>query len=210
MLGVHEYPVFLTAGILLNLTPGADTLFIVSRTLAEGRGAGVASALGIAAGSLVYTAATAFGLTALLAASPVAFTVIRYAGAAYLVYLGVRLMLARPEALADVTPRVARVSFWRVFRQGMLTNLLNPKVGLFFLAFLPQFVEPASAASPAPYLVLGATFTTTGTIWCLVLVSLAGRARRMFADRPRAVTHAQRLTGATLAALGVRLALERR
>jgi threonine/homoserine/homoserine lactone efflux protein len=209
MLGVHAFPVFLIAGILLNLTPGADTVFIVSRTLAEGRRAGVASALGITTGSLVYTTATAFGLTALLAASPTAFTAIRIAGAFYLAWIGLRMMRLRPLSVAGSSARTVDASWRRTYRQGMLTNLLNPKVGLFYLAFLPQFVTPTRAGSPIPYLVLGATFSTTGALWCLVLVRLADRMRQLFADRPRAVARVQRCAGAAIALLGVRLAFQR-
>jgi len=195
---------FLATGLALNLTPGPDMLYVAARSASEGRAAGVASALGIAAGTLVHIALVACGLAALLAAVPVAYTIVRLAGAAYLVYLGVRA-LWRPSAMTERV--LAPASRWAVFRQGVVTNVLNPKVALFFLAFLPQFVDPARGSPALQVLALGLLFDTSGTIVNLAVAlgasGAAGRLRRS----ARAAQLLERATGALFVALGVRLAL---
>src|SRR5438105_1230262 len=143
MLGTQHLLLFITSGLLLNLTPGQDTFYIIGRSIAQGRRAGVLSVLGITSGCVVHTLAAAFGLSAILATSVRAFLVVKFVGAAYLGYLGVRLIVdrSRPEAgLIDLP----RESGWAIYRSGVLTNVLNPKVALFFMAFLPQFVDPAT------------------------------------------------------------------
>jgi threonine/homoserine/homoserine lactone efflux protein len=156
MFGITHFGFFVVAVFLLNVTPGPDTAYIVGRSVAQGRGAGLTSALGISAGCCVHTLACAFGLTALLAASATAFTVIKFVGALYLIYLGVRLIFARPaatEATGDVkTARAAGApkSLRQLFLQGFWTNVLNPKVVLFFVSFFPQFVTIGSAHKTLP------------------------------------------------------------
>ena len=145
MFDLHDLLLFLGAGLALNLTPGPDMLYVAARSTSEGRRAGVVSALGIGAGTLVHIAALALGLSALLAAVPLLYDVVRLAGAAYLVWLGLRALL-RPAAAPDEAPPPP-ASLTTIFRQGVVTNVLNPKVALFFLAFLPQFVDPSAARS---------------------------------------------------------------
>jgi threonine/homoserine/homoserine lactone efflux protein len=210
MLGIHAYPVFLLTGILLNLTPGQDTMFIIGRSLAGGTRAGVAAALGSCVGSIGHTLLAALGLSALLAASPWAFTLVKLAGAVYLVYLGARLLLskrAHADAVLSGPPATAAVR--SAFAQGILTNLLNPKVALFFLALLPQFIDPASPSKTLAFVLLGATFVTTGLIWCLVLAAAAGRLQAFFRRNPSAGVLLDRLVGALFVALGARLAWTR-
>src|SRR5688500_1225595 len=168
MFGIHDFVLFVTTGILLNLTPGPDTVYILGRSIAHGRRAGVASALGISIGSVFHTCAAALGLSAFLATSAWAFTAVKLAGAAYLIFLGVRALLERNRDLA-IPAHFKRNDPAAAFRQGILTNILNPKVALFFLAFLPQFIDSAAPSKTIPFLILGLTFVTTGTIWCLVL-----------------------------------------
>jgi threonine/homoserine/homoserine lactone efflux protein len=195
---------FLATGLALNLTPGPDMLYVAARAASEGRAAGVASALGIAAGTLVHIALVALGLTALLNAVPVAYTVVRLAGAAYLVYLGVRALL-RPSLLAERT--LTPASRWVVFRQGVVTNVLNPKVALFFLAFLPQFVDPAHGDAGLQVLALGLLFDTSGTLVNLAVAFGASGAAARLRRSARAARLLERATGALFIALGVRLAL---
>ena len=207
-LGIEHYGVFLTAGILLNLAPGPDTFYILARSGAEGRAVGVASALGIAAGSIVHTMAAAFGLSVLLATSPPAFDVVRYAGAAYLLFLGVRMLIARASAIgdADTRGRGARAAF----RQGMVTNVLNPKVALFFLAFLPQFIAPAAAHAKLGFVALGLSFVATGLCWCLALALAGAAIGAWLRARPRFGAWLDRICGAVFVGLGLRLALQQR
>jgi RhtB (resistance to homoserine/threonine) family protein len=208
MLGIHDYWLFICTGILLNLTPGQDTMFILGKSLSGGLRAGVASALGIAVGSIGHTLAAALGFSAILATSAAAFTLVKLLGAAYLIYLGIKLVRSRAAAV-EAGPAAATRAPWVCFRQGILTNLLNPKVALFFLAFLPQFIDPASPAKALAFLALGATFIGTGLIWCLVLAACAARLRAFFQRYPNVRTIIDRSIGALFVALGVRLAWSR-
>ena len=210
MLGIHDYWLFVVTGVLLNLTPGQDTMFILGRSLTGGLRCGIASALGIGVGSIFHTLAAAAGLSALLAASPAAFLIVRIAGALYLVYLGAKLLLTKAEQSSDPESTTAEAgSAGSAFRQGILTNILNPKVALFCLALLPQFIDPASSAKTLAFLTLGITFVTTGTLWCLVLAFGAARLRQLFRGNPRARTVIDRVTGGLFMALGIRLAVDR-
>ena len=201
---LHSLALFLAAGLALNITPGPDMLYVAARGAGEGRPAGIASALGIGAGTLVHIALVAGGLAAVLAAVPVAYLVIRLAGAAYLVYLGVRSLFA--PAPTHAKP-LAPASLGAIFRQGVITNVLNPKVALFFLAFLPQFVDPARGNPVVPVIALGLLFNTTGTLVNLAVAVFSSRA----AERLRAPGRVlQRVTGVIFVALGVRLAFAAR
>ena len=208
MLGIHDYWLFVLAGVLLNLTPGQDTFYILGSSIARGRRIGVASALGICSGCIVHTLAAAAGLSAILATSAAAFAVVKLVGAAYLIYLGVRYLRAHDTALPAAAP--ASADAWRAFRQGVVTNVLNPKVALFFLAFLPQFIDPESLTKIAAFIALGLTFIATGTAWCLFLAIAAASVRRFFADHPRAFTRLSQAAGALFVGLGIRLALSER
>jgi threonine/homoserine/homoserine lactone efflux protein len=211
MLGIHDYWLFIVSGVLLNLTPGQDTMYILGRSLTGGMRCGVASALGITAGTVIHTLAAAAGLSVLLAASPAAFTAVKLCGGAYLIYLGGKLLFARHAdgAARDPQAQGPRGSAWSAFSQGILTNVLNPKVALFFLALLPQFISPASPAKTLAFLALGATFVTTGTIWCLILAVAAARLRGFFARNPNVRTLIDRATGGLFMLLGARLAWTR-
>jgi threonine/homoserine/homoserine lactone efflux protein len=207
MFGTQHLALFITSGILLNLTPGQDTLYIVGRSLSQGRRAGVLSVLGIVSGCVGHACAAAFGLSAILATSARAFLIVKLAGAAYLVYLGVRMLLDRSRQLAPAT--FGRESDWAIFRAGFFTNILNPKVALFFLAFLPQFVDPAAESKVMAFLFLGAVFTFNGTIWCLILAWGASAMSRRFRENPSAAVVVRRAAGALFVGLGMRLASSR-
>jgi RhtB (resistance to homoserine/threonine) family protein len=172
MFGIHDFPLFLASGLLLNLTPGPDTAYILGRSIAQGRAAGIASAFGITIGSIFHTCAAALGLSAILATSVIAFGAIKLIGGAYLIFLGIKMFLERQSDWGLPT-QFRRSTTTAAFRQGILTNVLNPKVALFFLAFLPQFIDPASTAKVPAFVALGLTFVTTGTIWCLILAWFA-------------------------------------
>ena len=205
MFGIHDFGLFLAAGILLNLTPGPDTAYILGRSIAQGREAGIASALGICVGSIFHTCAAALGLSAILATSALAFVAIKLLGGAYLIFLGIKMLLDRRNHLSLPT-NFRRRTTAAAFRQGVFTNVLNPKVALFFLAFLPQFIDPASNMKVLAFLSLGLTFVTTGTIWCLVLAWFAS----VFSERLRGNETIEqglnRAAGALFVFLGLRLA----
>jgi threonine/homoserine/homoserine lactone efflux protein len=203
---IHSLALFLAAGLALNLTPGPDMLYVAARGAGEGRSAGVVSALGIGAGTLVHVTLVAAGLAALLAAVPVAYRVLCLGGAAYLIYLGVRGLRGGPYAPAG---RLAPAPLGAIFRQGVITNVLNPKVALFFLAFLPQFVDPSRGNAALQVVALGLLFDVSGTLVNLAVALASSRiaARLRRTDEPGGAGRIiQRVTGGLFIALGARLA----
>jgi threonine/homoserine/homoserine lactone efflux protein len=209
MLGIHDLWLFIASGLLLNITPGPDTAYIVGRSVQMGWRGGAAAALGISAGCLVHVFAAAIGLSALLAASSVAFTAIKLIGAAYLIYIGIRMLLARPTANDDAptSGTADMLSLPQVFWQGALTNVLNPKVALFFLAFLPQFVAVDAPSKALAFIALGFIFIFNGTLWCLGVAAFAAKAAGRLRRSSRAVLWINRLLGGVFIALGIRVAM---
>jgi threonine/homoserine/homoserine lactone efflux protein len=204
---LHSLLLFLAAGLALNFTPGPDMLYVAARGASEGRSAGIVSALGIGAGTLVHIALVAFGLAALLAAVPVAYTVVRIGGALYLIYLGIRALRSNASvALKHLPP----ASLAAIFRQGVITNVLNPKVALFFLAFLPQFVDPSRGNPAFQVVILGLLFDTTGTLVNLGVALGSSRAAARLRGGSRAGETLQKLTGILFIGLGLRLAFASR
>jgi threonine/homoserine/homoserine lactone efflux protein len=205
MLGIQDIALFIVAGLLLNITPGPDTAYIVGRSVQLGWRGGAAAALGIGTGCLAHIFAGAVGLSALLATSSSAFVVVKYAGAAYLCYVGLRMLFVHGEIsglMLQAEIKTTRAVFW----QGALTNALNPKVALFFLAFLPQFVDADSSNKPLAFLLLGLLFDINGTIWNLGVAAFATRVGR--AVRSSAMSAwINRTLGGLFVYLGVRLAL---
>lgn len=204
---LHSLLLFMAAGLALNVTPGPDMLYVAARSTSEGRAAGIVSSLGIATGTLFHITAVALGLAALLAAVPVAYTVVRVGGAMYLMYLGVRALVTH----SSLAPReVDSAPLATIFRQGVITNILNPKVALFFLAFLPQFVDPARGSAAVQIVVLGLIFDTSGTIVnTIVALGASGAAARVRAhDRSVDILH--RITGVIFIGLGLRIAFASR
>lgn len=168
MENITNYVGFIGAVIILSLTPGADTVFILTKSISGGYKQGFASVAGIVCGLFVHTALAAFGLSVILMTSSLLFNIVKIAGAAYLIYLGI--MAIRSKSSIAISSEKTSTSFKKTFRQGFFTNILNPKVALFFLALLPQFVK-GSAENPLPFLILGLTFIVIGTIWSLFLVA---------------------------------------
>jgi threonine/homoserine/homoserine lactone efflux protein len=197
---------FMSATLALNLAPGPDMLYVIARSASEGRSAGIVSALGIAGGCVVHMCLVAFGLSGLLLAIPPAYDAVRYAGAAYLVYLGLRRLLTPGGLVRRGT--LQPTTLGAIFRQGVVTNVLNPKVALFFLAFLPQFVTPSGGSVVVQLLILGTLFNLSGTAVNLLVALGASRLSRRF-ERPGSGSLLQRLTGALFVGLGLRLALIR-
>lgn len=213
--GITGFGFFCLAVFALNLTPGPDTAFIIGRSVAQGRSAGLVSALGISFGACGHTLASAFGLSALLMTSATAFTVIKIAGSIYLVYLGLRMLWSKPvaakaAAISSGTQEPASAtpshSLRRIFWQAVITNLLNPKVALFFLSFFPQFVARDAPDKTLAFLLLGLVFIIMSTIWnsftALVAGTLAHRARHSLQVR----IWLERVVGTAFVALGVKLA----
>ena len=203
MLGIENLPLFVTVGLILNITPGPDMLYVIARSASQGRAAGLVSSFAIATGSLVHLTAAVLGLSAVIMYSAMGFMVIKWAGAAYLIYLGVRTLLkARQQEDRQV---LRRESLHRIFAQGVLVNVLNPKVALFFLAFLPQFATPGSDLFIWQIIFLALLFNFTGTtVNCLVAV-FAGYTGQWLSRR--GVRRAQSwLGGCVFIALGLSVA----
>ncbi len=212
MVGIQDFWLFVAAGLLLNITPGPDMALIAARSAQQGVRGGVAAALGVSAGCFVHITAAAVGVSALLAASAVAFTLLKWVGAAYLVYVGLQMLLASRSAnraAAGPNQPPAGSALRTVFWQGFLTNVLNPKVALFFLAFLPQFIDGHAPSKVAAFIVLGLVFNVTGTLWNLGVAWGAGRLAHA-GPIAGARVWLERLLGAMFVGFGVRLALSAR
>jgi threonine/homoserine/homoserine lactone efflux protein len=201
----EDLPLYVAASLALILTPGQDMIYVIGRSLAQGRVAGLCSAVGVIIGIHVHTALAAIGVGAILQASETLFTTLKFAGAGYLVYLGIRMVLTREIAI-DTGEAARRGSRMRLVLQGILSNVTNPKIILFFFAFLPQFVDPASAHPARDLVALGVLYALLGLpVKCavaLVAARLSDRMRRA----PAALTWMNRACGALLVALGLRLA----
>jgi threonine/homoserine/homoserine lactone efflux protein len=208
--GIHDLGLYLFSGILLNLAPGADFLYVLTRSASRGFTAGVWAALGIGAGCIVHICAAALGLSAILASSAAAFTVVKWIGAAYLVYLGINMLLSRGSMRLDIQPEAGTEDYSRIFWQGFLTNVLNPKIALFFLAFVPQFIDPASPTKVEAFLLLGALFNTTGTIWNIMVARGASFLSARLRTSSKLGVWLNRCLGGLFIALGVRLAAAQR
>lgn len=204
MLDVSSLLLFMTATIILNITPGPDMLYVIARSVGQGRAAGIASSLGIAAGCFVHILAVTFGLASLMMAVPTAYEIVKFAGAAYLIYLGVRILITRKAKNAETS--IEEASLRTIFLQGVITNVLNPKVALFFLAFLPQFVNRESNVA-AQIIFLGILFNTSGTLVNVIVALAASYTGVQFKTRIGNSSVFRWLTGGVFIGLGVRLAL---
>jgi threonine/homoserine/homoserine lactone efflux protein len=202
---IDNFGIFLVATVTLNLTPGPDMMYVLARSIGQGRVAGIVSVLGGSTGRLLHTLAAAFGLSALLLSSPRALDFIKYAGALYLVYLGLRAFTEREGASPLVRPE--RASLRSIYRQGFITNALNPTVALFFLAFLPQFVDSARGSVAGQMILLGLVFTASATFWSAGVAMLAGSVGNWLSRHPRAWRAQRMIMGIVFVSLGVRLAL---
>jgi threonine/homoserine/homoserine lactone efflux protein len=208
MLGIHDFWLFIISGLLLNVTPGPDMAYIVGRSVQLGWRGGVMAALGISTGCLTHVFAAAIGLSALLMASATAFLAVKWIGAAYLCYVGLTMLFKRPRRPAEAAARDNdTVALARVFWQGALTNVLNPKVALFFLAFLPQFVDADAPHKALAFLSLGLIFIFNGTLWCVSVAIVAARAAGRVQRSGRAMEFINRGLGGLFVYLGARIAL---
>ncbi len=211
MLDTVNLGVFVTAGLFLNITPGADILYIGSRSAAQGTKAGIIAALGIGAGCLFHVVLTALGLSAVLATSAAAFTLVKLGGAAYLCYLGLGMLFSLQSGAdrrGEVAVRaVLPLSYARIFRQAIVVNILNPKVALFFMAFLPQFVAPDAAYPAISFLFLGCLFNCNGTIVNIIFAVFFAKIADGLKKRGVLGNLIKTVVGGLFIGMGVRLAL---
>ncbi len=199
---------FVVASLVLLLTPGPAVLYIVARSVQQGRTAGLVSVIGIHLGTIVHITAAAVGLSALVVSSALAFAIVKYLGAAYLVWLGIRALMAKHTN--PVTPVIRAKSLYLAFRDGFVVNLLNPKTAIFFLSFLPQFVDPARGAVHWQMLVLGLTFVSLGILSDGMFALIAGAAGEFLRQSQRAQRILRWFSGASFVGLGVSAAMASR
>ena len=212
MFGIENYLGFILAAILLNLTPGTDSMYIITRSMAQGQTAGFYSVLGFTSGILVHTLLASLGLSVLLANSPTAFMIVKYIGASYLCYLGFKMLTSKQQPLiADSLSEDKQLAtakstnHWQIYQQGVLTNVFNPKVALFFLAFFPQFIDSSYAHGMLSFLILGLTFATTGFIWCSCLALLASLLSKNLRENPSIEVVLNKISGVVFIGLGIKL-----
>jgi threonine/homoserine/homoserine lactone efflux protein len=205
MFDTRTLMIFYVGALLVNLAPGPDMLFVVARSVAHGATAGAVAVLGIFLGCMVHIAAAALGLSALFKTVPLAYDMVRLSGAAYLICIGLRGLLSR-DAVRDRADAIA-IPPWVSFRQAFYTNLLNPKVALFFLAFLPQFADPAHGSLALQVLILGLIFDINGCLILLVVAGASGRAGRWL-ERKGLRAALNRVAGGVFVALGLKLAFD--
>ncbi len=209
MYGIHDLALFIISGFLLNVMPGPDSLLIMSKSASQGWRAGSVASLGIGSGILVHVFAAAVGLSAILASSATAFTVVKYVGAAYLVYIGITALRQKSSIDSEANnsvnslPHTMKSIFW----QGFLSNALNPKVALFFLAFVPQFINHDSPEKALAFIVLGAIFNVNSMLWCHFLaISTAFASKRLKISKSMSVW-LNKTIGVLFISLGMKLAL---
>lgn len=200
MFGIIHYEMFLIASIILNITPGSDTIYVLSRSIAQGRLTGIYSVLGTSAGCVIHTVLAALGLSVILAQSALVFMMVKTAGAVYLGYLGVTMLLAK-DTLAAAQPNAA-MSPKDTFCQGLIIDVLNPKVALFFLSFLPQFIDPQNSYGMLPFLILGITFIVTGALWLLCVVYFSAKVTTFLRKKTKLMN---KVCGSIYLLLGVKL-----
>ncbi len=207
MFGTHDLAIFIVSGLMLNILPGPDSLLVMTRSATQGWRAGSISAFGIGAGIFVHVFAAALGLSALLATSSNAFAVVKYMGAAYLLYIGIVLLRKEKKSAGAWRPLPPPMSYRRIFIQGFFTNVLNPKVALFFLAFVPQFIAAEAPSKPLAFVVLGCIFNVNGMLWCHLLAVSSAFASRRIQTSQVVLLWLNRFVGVVFVSLGVRLAL---
>jgi RhtB (resistance to homoserine/threonine) family protein len=203
MFGIENFYLFLSVSLLVNLAPGPDMLYTAARSLSQGTKAGIFSALGIFCGCFFHITAAVFGLSKIIEESVLLFSIIKYAGAAYLIYLGMKSLLSKKNG-NEITPLADR-SYQKIFVQGMITNLLNPKVAIFFLSFLPQFINPQSMHLKEQIAFLGVWFAAQGTLILIIVAVLTGAFRRVIYHNKKFWIWQERITGLILVGLGIRI-----
>jgi threonine/homoserine/homoserine lactone efflux protein len=204
MFGIENFYLFLTVSFLINLSPGPDMIYTAARSLSQGVRAGVFSALGIFAGCLVHTTAAVFGLSKIIEESVLVFSIIKYAGAAYLIYMGIRSLLIKRKTKKEIED-LPQLSNQRIFFQAMLTNVLNPKVAIFFLSFLPQFIDPGSIHLKEQIGFLGLWFDVQGTIILIIVACIIGTFKNLLQKNTSFWNWQEKITGLILFGLGIKM-----
>ncbi len=204
MFDIDNFYLFLTVSLLINLSPGPDMIYTAARSLSQGTRAGVFSALGIFVGCLFHTTAAVFGLSKIIEESVLVFSIIKYAGAAYLIFLGIRSLLKKRNTNNEIDT-LPKLTNRKIFFQGMLTNILNPKVAIFFLSFLPQFINPQSNYLREQIAFLGLWFDVQGALMLVVVACAVGAFKNILQKNKSFWNWQEKITGLILVGLGVKM-----
>jgi threonine/homoserine/homoserine lactone efflux protein len=206
MFHIQNLYLFFIASLLLNLTPGNDMIYVASRSISQGTKAGIVSALGVFIGCFVHIIAAVLGLSIIIMRSAFLFHVIQYIGAAYLIYLGIRALFTKSNFNKNIIA-LSPTNKWKLLKQGIITNALNPKVALFFLSFLPQFIRVSSPLYKVQLLTLGVWFDLQGTIVLMIVAWLIGKAGSFIKNNQKFWNMQEKITGIILIGLGIKVAL---
>ncbi|RLJ97786.1 LysE family translocator [Tenacibaculum discolor] len=205
-MGIENFIAFLVATVLFVLTPGIETVFLINKSISQGRRSGIYTSFGLNTGALVHTLFGALGLSIMVAKSAIFFALIKYLGAAYLIYLGVAKVMSKKGLIADTNEEQKKDSAKSSFTSGFVTNILNPKVALFFIAFFPQFISPTEIENPVPFIVLGVIYATMTTVWYLVLTSFAGSFSTKIKENEKIGVRLNKVSGAIFVLMGLQIA----
>lgn len=209
-MGIINYFTFVITAFIFIITPGIDTMFILNKSIVQGKKAGVYSTLGLNTGVICHTLFAALGLSLIIARSAMAFEVLKYAGAAYLFYLGISKLISKDTAIMTADVEVPEITSKQNFISGFVTNILNPKVALFFLAFFPQFIDPNLINSPVPFVILGLTCAVMGSAWFFMLTYFASYFSKSFNNNPKAGFWLNKTSGMVFILMGIKIALTKR
>ena len=206
MFHIQNLYLFFIASLLLNLTPGNDMIYVASRSISQGTRAGITSALGVFIGCFVHILAAVFGLSIIIAKSAFLFELIKLLGAGYLIYLGIKALITQSDFNKDIST-LAPINKWKLLKQGIITNALNPKVALFFLSFLPQFIQPGSPLYKVQLFSLGLWFDLQGTLVLIIVAYLLGKTGNFIKNNQKLWRIQEKVTGVILIGLGIKVAL---
>jgi len=207
MLGIENLGTFILTAIVLVVTPGIDTIMVLTRSISKGKTAGLYTALGVSLGLIVHTCAATFGLSQILSKSVLVFSIIKYIGALYLLYIGYKSFTTKSQPISTKLIDVKATGMRKIFITAFLSDVLNPKIALFFLAFLPQFIHSADIKNPLPYLVLGSIIFLITLIWCIFLALMGGKIAGLFNQNKRIEHWMNKTTGVIFILLGLKVAL---
>lgn len=205
-MGIENFIAFLVATVLFVLTPGIETVFLINKSISQGRRSGVYTSFGLNTGALVHTLFGALGLSIMVAKSAIFFALIKYLGAAYLIYLGVTKVMSKKGLITEANEGQKKDSAKSNFTSGFITNILNPKVALFFIAFFPQFITPTEIENPVPFMILGVIYATMTTVWYLVLTSFAGTFSTKIKENKKMGVRLNKISGAIFVLMGIQIA----
>lgn len=210
MAGIINFEAFLLTAIIVVTTPGIDTIMVLTRSISKGKTAGLYSAFGVSAGLLFHTCAVTFGLSLIIAKSAIAFGVIKYAGAAYLIYIGVKSLLGKNEQAEIKTTDIKINGQKKMFFTAFISDVLNPKIAIFFLAFLPQFVKTTEINNPVPYLLLGLIMFIITLTWCSFLALTGSKVAKLFNKNKNAAGWMNKTSGVVFILLGLKVAFTKK